>query len=178
MSNRIQETQARLLANKLPLAEQVSVSADTAKFRVDPTPVQNPPFIGALIAQVDDTLEDCLLSNNGLLERDREARVLQRASSRYANDPQPIEMDHTSVAVSLRRKTHETATAPRSRPARSSRGRRDRHSGQSPGCGGQPAIIGATQAADGLRRGQGPAGGGPAASGRGQRRRHGRRFRR
>lgn len=100
----IKSIEAAFLAEKLPLAETLSFNPETGKFRVQPIPLHNQPFIGTLIARVDDALEDCLLSNNGLLERDRETRVLQRVSTRFGNDPQRIEMDYTSVAVSLRRK--------------------------------------------------------------------------
>ncbi|WP_246139388.1 hypothetical protein [Falsiphaeobacter marinintestinus] len=100
----IRGIEAAFLVKKLPLAETLSVNPETGIFRTEASPLINPTFIGALIARVDDALEDCLLSNNGLLGRDRETRVLQRVSTRFANDPQRIEMDYTSVAVSLRRK--------------------------------------------------------------------------
>ena len=75
IAQRIQQIQAKHLSEHLPLAEQVSVSTDTGLFRVDPVPVRNAPFVGALIQRVNDSLDDCLLSKNGLLDRDREARL-------------------------------------------------------------------------------------------------------
>ncbi|MFD3191237.1 hypothetical protein ACFMPD_13300 [Sedimentitalea sp. HM32M-2] len=109
---RIEEIKATFLRDKAPLAETVELNVETGKFRVDPIPIENPALLGAMIARADDAIEDALLGQNGLRQDSHEIRVLRRANTQYANDPQRIEMDYTSVAASLRRQigdTHELA---------------------------------------------------------------------
>jgi hypothetical protein len=108
LARRIEAIKADFLADKAPLAETVELNAETGKFRVVPIPVQNPALLSAMIARTEDAIEDALHGPNGLREDSHEVRKLKRTHARYANDPQRVEMDYTSVAVSLRRQIRET----------------------------------------------------------------------
>lgn len=108
VAQRIEEIKADFLADKAPLAEAVELNPETGRFRVVPIQVQNPALLGAMIARTEDAIEDALHGPNGLREDSHEVRKLNRTHTRYANDPQRVEMDYTSVAVSLRRQIRET----------------------------------------------------------------------
>ena len=110
----IERIQAKHFAAQNPLAETVAVNPDTQRFYTTPIPVRNQPLISALLSSVRDSVEDATLSNNGLNATSREVRVLNRTIDCYANDPQRIEMDFTSVAVGLRRQIHDTKELPNS----------------------------------------------------------------
>lgn len=99
----IADVEADYLREKAPLAERVEFNEETNRFRVVPIPMQNAAFMSALMSRTADALDDALHGNNGLREDMREVRVLRRTHARYSNDPQRVEMDYTSVAVSLRR---------------------------------------------------------------------------
>jgi hypothetical protein len=99
----IERIQAEHFTNQHPLAETIQLNPETNRFYVTPTPIQNAPLIGTLLPRVQDSVEDATLGNNGLNDQSRKVRVLSRTLTRYANDPQRIEMDFTSVAVGLRR---------------------------------------------------------------------------
>lgn len=99
----IAEIEAKFLAESLKPAEDVEFDARTNRFFVTPLPMQNPAFMSALMERTEDALDDALHGNNGLREDMREVRVLRRTHSRYANNPQRVEMDYVSVAISLRR---------------------------------------------------------------------------
>lgn len=105
---RIEEIKATFLREKAPLAETVELNVETGKFRVDPIPIENPALLGAMIARTDDAIGDALLWQNGLRQDSHEIRQLRRTHARYANDPQRIEMDYTSVAAGLRRQIEES----------------------------------------------------------------------
>lgn len=114
VAKEIERIQAEHFTKAHPLAETIDINPDTGRFFSTPVPVQNTPLIGALLSQVQDSLEDATLGSNGLNEASRETRVLTRTLTRYANDPQRIEMDFTSVAVGLRRQIHDTGELPNS----------------------------------------------------------------
>ncbi|MBN9888339.1 hypothetical protein I6N89_13560 [Pelagibaca abyssi] len=103
VAEEIARIEAEFLADKTRLAETVSFNAETGKFRVDPAPMENAPLIGAMLSRTEDALDDALQGRNGLRDDMRDVRVLRRTHARYANDPQRIELDYTSVAISLRR---------------------------------------------------------------------------
>lgn len=112
MAAEIQRIQAEYQIQTSPLAETVEINPDTQLFRAVPIPIQNAPFIGALLGRVSDALDDAVQGLNGLNERSREVRVLTRSIARYGNDPQRLEMDFTSVASGLRRQMRDTAELP------------------------------------------------------------------
>jgi hypothetical protein len=115
VAGKIAEIEADFLNGAASLAEAVEFDEQTAKFRSIPIEIAKPNLLAATLSQVQDALDDALfLSSNGLTERSRETRVLHRTLSRYANDPQRIEMDFTSVAVGLRRQIEETQDLPKS----------------------------------------------------------------
>ncbi len=99
----ISEIEAAFLSETAPLAEKVDFNPDTSRFFVTPIPLQNAGFMATLMERTQDALEDALCGSNGLREDMREVRVLRRTHKRYGNDPQRVEMDYTSVAVTLRR---------------------------------------------------------------------------
>lgn len=99
----IAEIEAQHLREKASLAERVEFNEDNNRFRVVPIAMQNAAFMSALMSRTADALDDALHGNNGLRDDMREVRVLRRTHDRYSNDPQRVEMDYTSVAISLRR---------------------------------------------------------------------------
>lgn len=113
LARKIAQIEAELLAEKLPLAETVEINPETGRFRAVPIAVQNAPLLGAALGRVQDALDDALQGNNGLNERSREARVIDRLARRHGNDPQRIEMDLTALATGLRRQ-FEVQDLPRS----------------------------------------------------------------
>jgi hypothetical protein len=114
IATEIELIKAKLFTRDHPLIETTDINPETGLFFSTPVSIQNTQLIGALLSQVQDGLEDATLGNNGLNEASRETRVLTRTLTRYANDPQRIEMDFTSVAVGLRRQIHDTAELPNS----------------------------------------------------------------
>ena len=99
----IEAIETDYLSQKTRLAERIELNPETNRFYATPIPMQNAAFMSALMARTADALDDALHGGNGLREDMREVRVLRRTHERYANDPQRVEMDYTSVAVSLRR---------------------------------------------------------------------------
>lgn len=98
----IREIEARLLIERLPLNETITLNADTGRFFGTPVEISNPALLGATLDQVRDALEDVLEDeNNGLQERDLEVRKLRRMMDRRSNDPQNVEMTCTSIGRSL-----------------------------------------------------------------------------
>lgn len=101
IAGKIEVIRAEFLAEKLPLAETVEVNPETGLFRAVPVPVQNAPLLGALLAAAQDAIDDAV-NANGPNEHSHDVIRLRRCIARYSNDPQRIEMDFTSAAVSLR----------------------------------------------------------------------------
>lgn len=97
--------QAENLSRRLPLSEELINDPSTGKFDVRPCALAKPDLINPLLGQIDDAIED-ILSNptNGLNEKSLEIRRLRRVVARYANDPQRIEMDLTSIHASVTQK--------------------------------------------------------------------------
>ncbi|MCP4818227.1 MAG: hypothetical protein GY883_03505 [Shimia sp.] len=108
----IARIEAEHLSKKLPLAEKITLNEDTGKFSVEPIPVENAPLMTALMARISDEFEDALSGHNGLSETSGDGRRIQRATTRYANNPQQAELTLTTVAKSLRRQIHETSELP------------------------------------------------------------------
>ncbi|PJE32683.1 hypothetical protein [Pseudooceanicola marinus] len=108
VAEQIAKIEAAYLARTTHLAEEVTLDPETGTFSVTPRPLENAPLISALLAQTEDALEDALQGQNGLREDMRAVRTLRRTHQRYGNDPQRIELDYTSVAISLRREIRET----------------------------------------------------------------------
>ncbi|WP_157094227.1 hypothetical protein [Brucella pseudogrignonensis] len=93
---------AERLDRHLPLAETIVPNEATGAFNVVAKLAAKPNFLRSTLSQVEDALEDCLASaSNGLREEDLEVRKLRRMLSKYASDPQRIEMDATSVHNSI-----------------------------------------------------------------------------
>ncbi|MEM7438194.1 MAG: hypothetical protein AAF393_01250 [Pseudomonadota bacterium] len=114
VAEEIERIKAEFLAEKAPLAEDIVFNEESSKFLAVPREIAKPDLLGATLSQVEDALEDCLAdAGNGLTERSRETRVLNRTLTRYANDPQRVEMDLTSVAIGLRRQFEETEELPK-----------------------------------------------------------------
>ncbi|SMX29394.1 hypothetical protein TRP8649_03528 [Pelagimonas phthalicica] len=112
VAKEIARIEAEWLAEQVPQAEVIELNPETQKFFVTPIPVENPPLTYNLISRVEDALEDAVQGHNGLNERTSVVRKLQRCCQRYANDPQRVEMEFTSAAVSLRRQMHESFEIP------------------------------------------------------------------
>lgn len=97
-----QEDEAELLSRRMPLAEELVQSPVAGVFDVRPKEITKPDLLGATLGQVADTIDDVLANqSNGLNDRSYEIRKLRRTLERYANDPQRIEMDLTTVHGSL-----------------------------------------------------------------------------
>lgn len=100
----IETIKAEYLAEKVPQAERIEFNEDTGKFFAVPLDIAKPDLLGATLTQVQDALDDVLANpSNGLRDTSRETRVLNRVFTRYANDPQQIEMGFVSAYKGLTR---------------------------------------------------------------------------
>lgn len=96
------EDDAVELDRLLPLAEELVQDSETGAFDVKAKEVEKPDLLAATLAQLADAIEDVLENqSNGLNAKSLEIRKLQRTLERYANDPQRVEMDLTTVHYSL-----------------------------------------------------------------------------
>ncbi len=101
-----------MLSERLPMAETIELNTETGQFRTAPIPVENAPYMSALLSQISDALEDCLGGHNGLSERSGDARKLNRVLTKYKDDPQNAELTLTRVAGSLRAQLHDSRELP------------------------------------------------------------------
>lgn len=96
------EEDAVKLSRLLPLAEELVQDPETGAFEVRVKEVEKPDLLAATLAQLTDAIEDVLENqSNGLNADSLEIRKLRRTLERYANDPQRVEMDLTTVHHSL-----------------------------------------------------------------------------
>lgn len=96
---------AERLDRHLPLAERIVSNEETGAFNIVAKLAIKPNFLRTTLSSVEDALDDCLASpSNGLSEQDHEVRKIRRMLSKYAEDPQRIEMDATSARNSILRK--------------------------------------------------------------------------
>lgn len=96
------EEDAVELSRLLPLAEELVQDPETGTFEVRIKEVEKPDLLAATLAQLADAIEDVLENqSNGLNADSLEIRKLRRTLERYANDPQRVEMDLTTVHHSL-----------------------------------------------------------------------------
>ncbi|MCC5985823.1 MAG: hypothetical protein JJU42_15820, partial [Rhodobacteraceae bacterium] len=96
--------QAQALSDLTPLAEELVQNPETGRFSVNYKPIEKPDLLAATLGQVGDAIEDVLQDpSNGLNEKSLDIRKLKRTLERYANDPQRVEMDFTTVHQSLTR---------------------------------------------------------------------------
>ncbi len=100
----ISEIEVKYFQKRLPLAEELTQNPETGKYRVHSIPVADIPLLDTLLARLEDLLEDCHLSHNGIGDSDRETRVIRRVLEKYRDNPQRIEMDFTDLASRLRMK--------------------------------------------------------------------------
>jgi len=112
VAHEIERIKTEMLSEKLPFAETIELNPDTGKFRAIPLPVQNAPYMSALLSQISDALEDCLGGHNGLSERSGDIRKLNRVLTKYKDDPQNAELTLTRVAASLRGQLHHSRELP------------------------------------------------------------------
>lgn|GEM_PF-2512825 len=112
IAQEIERIKAEWLTEQLPMAETIELNPETAKFRAVPVPVENTPFVSALLDQVEDALEDCLDGHNGLRADMGDARKIKRVLTKYRNDPQNAELTLTRVATNLRRQIYEEQWLP------------------------------------------------------------------
>ena len=104
VAREIELVSAALVAKRLPLAEDIVVDPATGLFNVRARPIAKPDLLGATLGQIADALEDVLADpSNGLRETSADTRRLRRTLTRYANDPQRIEMDLTTAYGSITR---------------------------------------------------------------------------
>lgn len=104
VAEEIEKIEAAYLARTKQLYEDVAFDPQNVTFSSAPRPLENPPLIAALISRTEDALQDALDGKNGLRDDMRAVRTLRRCHQLYSNDPQRIELDYTSIAISLRRK--------------------------------------------------------------------------
>ncbi|WP_260100847.1 hypothetical protein [Phaeobacter inhibens] len=112
VATEIERIKTEFLAEKLPMAETIELNPETGKFRAIPIPVENAPYMSALLSQIGDALEDCLGGHNGLSDRSGDVKKLNRVLTKYRDDPQNAELTLTTVAGSLRRQLIETRELP------------------------------------------------------------------
>lgn len=90
------------LEQRLPLNESVAQDAETKRFYLVEDRAEEDPTIETLLEQVEDNLDDCLASHNGIRGDDRVARVVRRVLSKYREKPLRIEMDFTDAIKGFR----------------------------------------------------------------------------
>ena len=112
MMDEEQFIKTRRLLGKLPQAETIDYNPETKKFFVSPIPMQNIPFLSALFTHLSDVLEDALQVNNGLSKQSGEYCKINRAITRYDNNPQQAEITLTTVAKRLRWQIYKTNELP------------------------------------------------------------------
>jgi hypothetical protein len=96
------EDDAVELSQRLPLAEELIQNSEAGIFHVRLKEVEKPDLLAATLAQLADAIDDVLENpSNGLNANSLEIRKLRRTIERYANDPQRVEMDLTTVHHSL-----------------------------------------------------------------------------
>lgn len=96
------EDGASELSRRMPLAEELIQNPQSGIFSVRPREPANVDLLSATLAQLADAIEDVLAGeSNGLNASSLEIRKLRRTLDRYANDPQRVEMDLTSVHYSI-----------------------------------------------------------------------------
>ena len=93
---------AEELSRRLPLSEELVPNPEIGTFSLRPKEVAKPNLFGTALSQVADAVDDVLANpTNGLNEKALEIRRLRRTLQQYANDPQRVEMDFTSVHASI-----------------------------------------------------------------------------
>ncbi|EDZ45893.1 conserved hypothetical protein [Rhodobacterales bacterium Y4I] len=112
VAQEIERIKAEMLSEKLPMAETIELNPETGKFRAIPIPVENAPYMSALLSQISDALEDCLGGHNGLSDRSGDVKKLDRVLTKYRDDPQKAELTLTRVAGSLRAQLHDSRELP------------------------------------------------------------------
>jgi hypothetical protein len=108
----IERIKAEMLSEQLPMAETIELNPDTGRFRAVPVPVENAPLMSALLSQIEDAMEDCIGSHNGLAQHSGDAKKLNRVLVKYRDDPQNAELTLTRVAASLRTQLHDSRELP------------------------------------------------------------------
>jgi hypothetical protein len=94
----VSEDDAERLSRLFPLAEDLVQDPESGRFSVQYKEIPKPDLLTATLAQVADAIEDVLeKQSNGLNSDSLEIRKLRRTLERYANDPQRVEMDFTTV---------------------------------------------------------------------------------
>tara|TARA_B100001971_G_C18244874_1_gene573527 strand:- start:243 stop:1634 length:1392 start_codon:yes stop_codon:yes gene_type:complete len=98
----IDENDADKLSRLMPISEELVQNPDSGIFSVRHKEVSEPSLFAATLAQLADAIEDVLENpSNGLNVDSLDIRKLRRTLERYANDPQRVEMDLTTVHHSL-----------------------------------------------------------------------------
>ena len=96
------DSDAERLSHHMPLAEDLIQDPVGGFFDVIHKESAKPDLLGATLSQVSDAIEDILHNpSNGLSEKSLDIRKLRRTLERYANDPQRVEMDFTTVHRNL-----------------------------------------------------------------------------
>ena len=108
----IERIKAEILSEKLPMAETIELNPETGKFQTVPIPVENAHLMSALLSQIEDAMEDCVGSHNGLAQQSGDVKKLNRVLAKYRDDPQNAELTLTRVASSLRTQLHGSSELP------------------------------------------------------------------
>lgn len=108
----IERIKAEMLSERLPMAETIELNPETGRFRAVPAPVENAQLMSALLGQIEDAMEDCIGSHNGLAQHSGDVKKLDRVLTKYRDDPQNAELTLTRVATSLRVQLHDSRELP------------------------------------------------------------------
>lgn len=96
------DADAKLVSQRLPLVESLIQDPISGAFNVLYKDISKKGLLGATLSQVSDAIDDSLDGKlNGLTDESLAIKKLRRTLDRYANDPQRIEMDFTTVHRSL-----------------------------------------------------------------------------
>jgi hypothetical protein len=98
VAKEIARIEAEYLAGSV--AEDI-VFSERGRLTLVPQPIKEADHLGYLLETVDDALDLAVAGHNELTEESYQARLIRRTLSRYANDPQRIEINFERARVSL-----------------------------------------------------------------------------
>jgi hypothetical protein len=113
-AHEIRILQERALSERLALAENVEIDTETGRFRVVPIAPKTPLRLDVIISRAGDALHDAVQCHNGLSENSWVTKALRRVIAVHSDDPQRVEMDFTTVSLTLRRQIESTLELPNS----------------------------------------------------------------
>ncbi len=115
VADAIREIEAKHAEQRFPVAERVEPTPDGDRLRIVPLDISNGDLLSTGLDAVETALDRALRrGGNGLMDSCYEVEILRDTITRFANNPQRVEMDLMLAAKSLHRQveTKEYADSP------------------------------------------------------------------